>query len=85
MNLKQTFLNQIAAIDKVITERLQNGDATDILPLVEAELMLSEAYEMMDEPEQTWPEGESDDKPEQEEPEERRRKERMEDRGFFSQ
>jgi len=83
MNLKPIFETQVTLIDEGIKAKLAKGDTRDILHLVEAELMLAEHLEFLEEPEQEWPEGSSEDRPEQEDADEQARRKKAEERGFY--
>lgn len=84
LNLFSMFQKQIELLDKAIIKKLKGGDMDGIGELVEAEIKLAEYYEILEEPPQDWPEGASTDNPEEELPEERKKRELMKDRGFYS-
>lgn len=73
---------QFDLIDKAIKENAECGDGQDVMMLVQAELLLYEQFSGMEDPPQDWPEGESDDDPDQETPDEQRKRE--EAGGYFS-
>lgn len=82
--IRNLFITQIKIIDKVITSRLEKNETADLPSLIAAELDLANHIEMMDELIEAYPEGVSEDSPEQEEPEVRKARKEQKNRGFYS-
>jgi hypothetical protein len=64
MSIKKLFHDQIIALGGVVTKLadVETPDATAISTLVRAQIQLSTAIPFVEEPDQQWPEGDSDDK-----------------------
>lgn len=75
MGIKKLFTEEITQLGDVLTRLANNADpdADSIEKIVRAQIRLSTAIPFVDEPDQPWPEGDSDDKqPDELSPEEKR-------------
>lgn len=77
MSIKKLFTDEITQLGDVLNKLAKNADpdADAIEKIVRAQIRLSTAIPFVDEPDQPWPEGESDDKqPDDLSPEEKKAK-----------
>jgi hypothetical protein len=83
MSIRKRFTNQIALIDEVVTKQLAAEviDAPTIRELIRSEIQLSTAIPFIDEPEQEWKEGASEDEqPDELSPDEKKAQRAEQDR-----